>query len=1047
MVVRVVPTPTFGTLSLTGPDTLCAGGTTTVVSTVAGGIFSTASTAFTVDATTGVVTANTPVIASLTDSVRYIVSNDCSSDTGYIHVSVRALPTVTSITGADSICATTSSTYTTVGATGGVGTWSVVTGGGSITALGAYTAPATSGLATIKYRIANACGADSVTKDIFIKAQPNAGTVNAVSDSVCAGLSNTFSVTGGDAGGTWTSSNTARAVIGTVTGSSVSVAVPTTASFGTVTISYTVSNSCNTVSSTKSMWVRTLPTIGATITGVDPICFGSTSNFSTAIVNNGGSPISAYSWTSSSTTVTGLGTAINTATASTMPVTGLAAGTATLTFNATNACGVTGDVTRTIAVLDTPDAGTITGPSVLCRLSTGFYYDSVAIPTGATATWSAVPAGPVTLVGSTSAPSINGFGAVLGSTVIRYRVAVNCFNGSFTGPIADTAFLPVTVEPSPTTGTVTVFSGNDTICATTSAVLTSTNLGDYWLSADPSIATVDSASGTVTGVSEGTVTIYYMDTTASCGTDTSSFVMFVSGALPYAGFITGDTSICGMGTVVAYTDTVGGGVWSVTPTTIATINATGSLTTTGYGAATITYTVTNICGVNDTTLNIRVFANPTITNIAPATVCDSIQFNFTPTPDSAAATMIWTRDPVFGIANPAASATGNISEYLDDTTNAAHVVTYVYVTSLNGCSSTQNLLVTVNPTPYITNLENDTLCSGLEYVFTPTFTTGAGTSFYWTRPAVTGVTPTTGSGNTSIAETLTSASLSSRVTVTYIDSAVLNGCYSIDSHKVSLDPVPAVPTITTHPPTGVELCQGTRYQNFGTATAPPTGTTYTWSTNPFSAFYAQDPTHQYALINFDSVGTTTVKVEAVITGFTCKTSDSFVVNVNSTPAPNPFVIYFGGQLQCLDNTVDSYQWGFDYKNNLDSALLEGQTNQFYINPSLDTDKYYWVIVTQGGCYNKIYYHAPTGINELPQNYGDVSVYPNPTTQYLSVDINNAKSGKYSVEVVNMIGQKILGEQVTNHKASLDVSDLASGVYMVDVYHNGVKFSTVKFVKN
>ena len=83
-----------------------------------------------------------------------------------------------------------------------------------------------------------------------------------------------------------------------------------------------------------------------------------------------------------------------------------------------------------------------------------------------------------------------------------------------------------------------------------------------------------------------------------------------------AGVIVGPTSICPT-TVATYTDSVGGGAWSVGAAMIATISAGGVLTPVSTGVETITYTVT---GGYYTTLTVTINAAPAgITG--PTSVC------------------------------------------------------------------------------------------------------------------------------------------------------------------------------------------------------------------------------------------------------------------------------------------------------------------------------------------------------------------------------------------------------------------------------------------
>ena len=89
--------------------------------------------------------------------------------------------------------------------------------------------------------------------------------------------------------------------------------------------------------------------------------------------------------------------------------------------------------------------------------------------------------------------------------------------------------------------------------------------------------------------------------------------------------------------------------------------------------------------------------NPALTSNLTATVTTGTTFAYTPASPVTGTTFSWTRAAVTGISNAAGSGTGNISETLNNQTSAAINVTYVYTLTANGCTTTQNVVVAVNP--------------------------------------------------------------------------------------------------------------------------------------------------------------------------------------------------------------------------------------------------------------------------------------------------------------------------------------------------------------
>lgn len=81
----------------------------------------------------------------------------------------------------------------------------------------------------------------------------------------------------------------------------------------------------------------------------------------------------------------------------------------------------------------------------------------------------------------------------------------------------------------------------------------------------------------------------------------------------------------------------------------------------------------------------------------------------------------------------------------------------------------------------------------------------------------------------------------------------------------------------------------------------------------------------------------------------------------------------------------------------------------------------------------------TGVNELTEgnNIGEVSVFPNPTNGTTNVDFVLAKGTNVTIEVVNVLGQKVA--EIANgaftsggHSVSFDAAKLTSGIYFMNV---------------
>lgn len=427
----------------------------------------------------------------------------------------------------------------------------------------------------------------------------------------------------------------------------------------------------------------------------------------------------------------------------------------------------------------------------------------------------------------------------------------------------------------------------------------------------------------------------------------------------------------------------------------------------------------------------------------PGAVCDGAVFSYVPTSSSPGASFLWYRAFTAGLSNLSASGAGNPFETLNNITYYDITTTYSYTVTANGCSSRQNVAVTVHPTPRLSSATTDTICSGATFSYTPTSAT-AGTTFNWVRNAVTGISPASSSGTGGVSEALTNTT-SSAVNTTYIYALAANGCTSSRDVVVTVNPASAIAALTTTSPATV--CSGTLYQNFGAATAPAAGTTYTWSAINASV-YAVSADKQFALVNFPTAGNAVVMLTVNSGSAGCVAADSFAVNVSTAVSSSAGVIYYNGDLVYLDNTADTYQWGFDLAATLEPFDIGVATFQSYPLPDPDfIDYYYWVRTTKNGCEQKTYYNAPLAVTSVNNTGNVLSIFPNPATNSITINAAMHNAGLHTIMVMNMLGQAVKTYTGTNNTVQMNIEGLPAGCYMVNCLENGIRTATSKFTKN
>jgi hypothetical protein len=282
--------------------------------------------------------------------------------------------------------------------------------------------------------------------------------------------------------------------------------------------------------------------------------------------------------------------------------------------------------------------------------------------------------------------------------------------------------------------------------------------------------------------------------------------------------------------------------------------------------------------------------------------------------------------------------------------------------------------------------------------------------------------------------------------VTYSFELTANGCNSSRNLNVTVYPQPGAATITTASPSTV--CSGTQFQNFGASSLPASGSTYTWSAQN-ATIQATGNTSQYCLVNFPDAGNASVTL-TVGSGTPCAGVSTYSVAVGNDISATYSVIYYNYNFVFQDNSQDSYQWGYDNVNTLDSTLLPGATFQSYENTNPDFgSNYYWVITVKNGCMQKTYFNGPlattTPISSAHSRM--LKIKPNPAGNQIIISAGPAGSNNGKVIITDIAGQIHLIQNLTGNDTPIDISMLPQGYYLVSHFVNELKISTSRFVKN
>ncbi len=652
--------------SISGTTTVCPGATTSLSTSAGGGTWSSSSTGVATVGTSGVVTG----VAVGTSTISYVY---CA---GTLTTTVTVTPGPASISGTSAVC---QGLTTTLSNSSGSGTWT--SSATTIATIGSGTgvvSGVSSGTSSITFTLSSTgC---KVSAPVTVNPLPPniVGTLN-----VC--VSGTTALSDGG-GGTWQSSNTAVATVGSGSG------IVSGVSAGTAGITYTLGTGCLT---SVVVTVNPLP---AAITGNNIVCPNLTTTLSDATGTG--------NWSSSSTSIAVVGS-------SSGVVTGVSGGTATISYKLSTGCSSTflmsvyavpPSITGTRTVCEglvtslshstgggnwssgNTTIATVNSTGDVSGIVAGTTFVTYTLPSTGCISFSTVTVNPLPasisgitsvcqggvsslsdatpsgtwLSSNTSIATITPGGfvnAVLaGTSTITYTLNSGCIN---------TTVYTVNPLPSSITGAFNVCSGQTT-------ALTDAG-GGTWSSSNTTVATVGATSGIVSGVGTfGIVNITYTLPVTACKTTASVTVNLLPGA------INGTASVC-EGATTGLSDITGGGTWSVSNTSVATINSSGVLSGVSSGTTTVTYTVTS---TGCTALKVAT-VNPAPASISGTNVVCS---GSTTALTDATPGGVWsTSSTVVVSVGTSGIVTGNLS--------GTATVTY----TVSGCRATT--LVTVNPLP------------------------------------------------------------------------------------------------------------------------------------------------------------------------------------------------------------------------------------------------------------------------------------------------------------------------------------------------------------
>ncbi|MBC5773789.1 T9SS type A sorting domain-containing protein [Pontibacter sp. KCTC 32443] len=560
------------------------------------------------------------------------------------------------------------------------------------------------------------CAKMSAKVVVNVLPQPIA-TITSTNEQKCLGAGNTtsFTVLGDFSGGTaqWLSSNSnyviSNPVYNATTGKATATVTATGTGSGTITLRTTNNASnCTTANSTVTLTVNPLPTADITAGGPTTFCQGG------SVVLSAPQGVNyVYQWFRNGSTITTGGTDRD--------YTATTAGNYTVKVtNSVTGCTTTSATATTITVNPQP---IVTASAPVAAKCVGenntTVFDLTGTATNGTPHWSVVSTtGSATLSNFSSPNTGNTQATIAGIGTVTVRLTSSSTVAGCTDATKD---ITLNVYPYPTAN-----AGPDqTLCAGATftrfwrqASGSGSEAGNQvkWTvkSTDPGVSVTNLAYPwiynnfvDITGVGSAVLTM----TVTTNGCLTSDDVVYTVKPTPVITAIEDKTYCNGAaGSAINFESSVAGSTitWTSSKDVGFGTSGTGNIgayaatnTTTSNLTTTVTVNASvNGCPAAQKSFTITVYPTPKLTGtLTPAAICSGTAFTYNATVSPGGAVALWSRAAVTGISNAAATGTGSINETLTNTTTTDKVVTYVYTITANGCSNTQNVVVTVKPKP------------------------------------------------------------------------------------------------------------------------------------------------------------------------------------------------------------------------------------------------------------------------------------------------------------------------------------------------------------
>ncbi len=451
------------------------------------------------------------------------------------------------------------------------------------------------------------------------------------------------------------------------------------------------------------------------------------------------------------------------------------------------------------------------------------------------------------------------------------------------------------------------------------------------------------------------------------------------------------------------------------------------------------------CPGNPFTFSITVKPTPIMDTVINQIVCNGALTTITNFHSNVASTNFtwYNANNSIGLAD---SGTGNVPVFnaINLGVNPVYSSVYIIPTAELCNGDTVSYAYRVNPAPNVIKPTNQSICKDVSTAIVNFSGSVVGTSYSWTNNNTTIGLGASGNGNIPSFVGSNNDTVASIATISVTPTA--NNCLgTLQDFTITVNSLPQKPTIDIASP--LNLCANTQFQNFGTLTPFRPDRYFTWSVLNGNVMVS-GKYNLNCLISFPYAAHSVVTLSNTTIATSCSNNVSFDLDVASNLSTVPTMVYHNNYFICLENDVDNYYWGFDDVKTLDSTLIPSQSHQNYYEPNPDfTNKYYWVITTKNGCWQKTYYTQPAGILVTPEKGNNLNIFPNPANEVLNVSLDYSSFQESCIKLYDLMGKAVSIVPISHKNTQINIKELPSGVYILSYYQDGIRMISSRFIKN